>query len=169
MYWSMVHYRRIHYYINTNKIPDELSHKNIISSHVNITYYLNTWTKLLLLRLHIKSRLSWPFAAKVKLVGIYLQNSKLFKLHPPNLKLSILILTPEVYSAVKLEVSFGGFFWRSPRHFLSNVKWVSFVIVYVRNKWWWWNRTSHGCLGILNFSSVVKKVSLFHCTHSWNI
>ena len=31
------------YYINTNEIPGELSHKNLISSHVKITCYLHMW------------------------------------------------------------------------------------------------------------------------------
>ena len=30
------------YYINTNEIPGELSHENMISSHVKITCYLHT-------------------------------------------------------------------------------------------------------------------------------
>ena len=29
------------YYINTNEIPGELSHENLISSHVKITCYLH--------------------------------------------------------------------------------------------------------------------------------
>ena len=33
----------IFYYINTNEIPGELSRKNLISSHVKITCYLNMW------------------------------------------------------------------------------------------------------------------------------
>ena len=31
------------YYINTNEIPGELSHENLISSHVKITCYLHMW------------------------------------------------------------------------------------------------------------------------------
>ena len=33
----------LRYYINTNKIPGELSHENLISSHVKITCYLHMW------------------------------------------------------------------------------------------------------------------------------
>ena len=32
-----------HYYINTNEIPGELSHENMISSHVKITCYFHMW------------------------------------------------------------------------------------------------------------------------------
>ena len=33
----------MYYYINTNEIPSELSHENLISSHVKITCYLHMW------------------------------------------------------------------------------------------------------------------------------
>ena len=46
------------YYINTNETPGELSHKNLISSHVKITCYLHNVKISPLLWLHNKSRLS---------------------------------------------------------------------------------------------------------------
>ena len=46
------------YYINTNEIPGELSHENLISSHVKITL-LSSHVKISpLLWLHNKSHLS---------------------------------------------------------------------------------------------------------------
>ena len=57
------------YYINTNEIPGELSHKNLISSHVKITCYLHN-VKISPLRwLHNKSRLSHQKTIKVKWFG----------------------------------------------------------------------------------------------------
>ena len=54
---------KIIYYINANEIPGELSHKNLISSHVKISPLL--W-------LHNKSRLSHQKTIKVKWFGISL-------------------------------------------------------------------------------------------------
>ena len=51
------------YYINTNEIPGELSHVNLISSHVKISPLL--W-------LHNKSHFSHQKTIKVKLFGILL-------------------------------------------------------------------------------------------------
>lgn len=111
-------YRREYNYINTNKIPDELLHKKIISSHVKITLLSLHTKRVLLLWLHIKSCLSWSFAEKVKWVWIYFQNSKLVMPHPPNLKVSNI----NINSCSGLHYKAGGFFWRSSRGFLSIVK-----------------------------------------------
>ena len=55
------------YYMNTNKIPGELSRENMISSHVKITCYISS-----LLRLHNKSRRSQDKTVSVKWFGISL-------------------------------------------------------------------------------------------------
>ena len=57
------------YYINTNEIPGELLHKNLISSHVKITCYLHNVKISPLLWLHNKWRLSHKKTIKVKRFG----------------------------------------------------------------------------------------------------
>ena len=57
------------YYINTNEIPGELSHKNLISSHVKITCNLHNVKISPLLWLHNKPRLSHQKTIKVKWFG----------------------------------------------------------------------------------------------------
>ena len=57
------------YYTNTNEIPGELSHKNLISSHVKITCYLHNVKISPLLWIHNKSRLSHQKTIKVKWFG----------------------------------------------------------------------------------------------------
>ena len=61
-----------HYYINTNEIPGELSHENMISSYVKITCYFQVWKISPLLWLHNKSRLSQDKTVSVKWLGISL-------------------------------------------------------------------------------------------------
>ena len=51
---------KTYYYINTNEIPGELSHENLVSSHVEISPLL--W-------LHNKSHLSHQKTIKVKWFG----------------------------------------------------------------------------------------------------
>ena len=60
-------YNNYFYYINTNEIPGELLHENLISSHVKSHVKIS-----LLLWLHNKSCLSHQKTIKVKWFGISL-------------------------------------------------------------------------------------------------
>ena len=53
-------------------------------------------------------------------------------LHPQNIKLSLLTFISEVTSVMSLVVSFGVLLAA------FSVFSLSFVIIYVANKWWWW-------------------------------